>query len=47
MCLFIYFYTAEKVGWLEEILTSMKVLIYSGNQDVIVNLRGTANMVIT
>jgi len=35
----------EKVVWLEEILSSMKVLIYSGNQDIIVNLRGTANMV--
>jgi len=35
----------EKVGWLEDILSSIKVLIYSGNQDMIVNMRGTANMV--
>eukprot|EP00092_Neocalanus_flemingeri_P029980 GFUD01032549.1.p1 GENE.GFUD01032549.1~~GFUD01032549.1.p1 ORF type:complete len:489 (-),score=94.05 GFUD01032549.1:103-1569(-) len=35
----------EKFGWLEEILSNMKVLIYSGNQDIIVNIQGTANMV--
>jgi len=35
----------EKVRWLEEILSTTKVLIYSGNQDIIVHLRGTANMV--